>query len=409
MGKVCDVAIIGAGPYGLSVAAHLAHSGLSFRIFGKAMDTWRHHVPKDMLLKSEGMASSLSSPLAGSRLEDYCANHGLPYSDHALPVQLNHFNDYATWFQKTFVPSLDERMVVNLTRDDDLFTLTLQDGERLQARRVVVAAGITWFANMPKELKGLPAWAASHSYQHYDVSALKGKEVTVLGAGASAIDLAATLDDAGAFVRILARRDVIPYHSSPSDTDDAWYNQIRKPQTGIGPGWRSFMCVNAPLLFHKLPAAMRLRAVRTHLGPAPGWFMRERIEGKVKSVLNHDFTRIEAKDGHVVIDAKDRTTGETSVITCDHVIAATGYRVNLERLPFLQPSLRASVDQLENTPILSDQFETSVDGLYFTGTAAANSFGPLLRFMVGAEFAAPRLAAELKRSFARNGVKRAVA
>jgi len=135
--------------------------------------------------------------------------------------------------------------------------------------------------------------------------------------------------------------------------------------------------------------------------------MRERIEGKVKSVLNHDFTRIEAKDGHVFIDAKDRTTGNTSVITCDHVIAATGYRVNLARLPFLQPSLRAAIDQIENTPILSDQFETSVDGLYFSGTAAANSFGPLLRFMVGSEFAAPRLAAELKRSLGRNRVKRA--
>lgn len=56
------VAIIGAGPYGLSIAAHLRAYGIPFRIFGAPLDSWRRHMPVGMMLKSDGFASSLSAP-----------------------------------------------------------------------------------------------------------------------------------------------------------------------------------------------------------------------------------------------------------------------------------------------------------------------------------------------------------
>ena len=71
-------------------------------------------------------------------------------------------------------------------------------------------------------------------------------------------------------------------------------------------------------------------------------------------------------------------------------VAATGYKADLARLPFLDGELRDAIEQVEGTPVLNDNFETSLPGLYFLGLSAANSFGPLLRFMVGAEFAAGR-------------------
>ena len=404
-----DVAIIGAGPYGLSLAAHLRQSGLSYRIFGKPLDTWRHHMPRGMHLKSEGFASNLSAPDSTSSLMAYCAARGLDYADRRVPVPLETFNAYADWFRLRHVPMLEQQNVAALDRDGDRYTLTLEDGETLTARHVVLAVGITWFADMPASLAHLPGHLASHSYAHHDVSAFKGRDVTVLGAGASAIDLAAALAEEGANVQILARAPKISFHSTPGPDEDTFLRKLHRPPTGIGPGWRSFFCVNTPLLFHRLPESLRLRATKNHLGPAPGWFMRERIEGIVPTMLGHDIVYAKAQSDQVELGVVDRS-GTQRVIAADHVIAATGYRPDLAKLPFLAPVLRATIAQVQNTPVLSDNFETSAKGLYVTGPAAANAFGPLMRFMYGAEFAAPRLAQHLARRLgAQSRHERAVA
>jgi thioredoxin reductase len=396
MSQLVDVAIIGAGPYGLSLAAQLRATGLSFRIFGKPLDTWRHHMPKGMFLKSEGFASNLSAPDDQSTLMAYCAARGLDYADRRLPVSLDTFNAYADWFRLRHVPMLEQLNVTALDRKGDKYILMLEDGEELFARHVVLAVGITWFQNMPESLAHLPAHLASHAYAHHDVTGFKGRDVTVLGAGASAIDLAAALAEEGANVQILARAPSIRFHTAPDPSEDSFLHKLQSPPTGIGPGWRSFFCVNTPLLFHRLPESLRLRATKRHLGPAPGWFMRERIEGIVQTMLGHEIVSAKAYGDQVTLDVVD-ATGTQKLVVADHVIAATGYKPDLTKLPFLAPMLRASIAQVQNTAILSDNFETSSRGLYMTGPAAANSFGPLMRFMYGAEFAAPRLAQHLKR------------
>ena len=268
------------------------------------------------------------------------------------------------------------------------------------------AVGITWFAHMAATLRDLPDWAASHSYAHRDVSQFKSREVIVLGAGASAIDLAALLKDCGADVRVMARAERIRFHIATDSTDTSFLRQVQQPTTSIGPGWRSFFCANTPLLFHRMPERLRLRATRNHLGPAPGWFMRERVEGRIPMLLGRDILHAQTEGDRVALRVTDRDGAQTT-LTCDHIIAATGYRPELHKLPFLAPELLRSIAQLENTAILSDQFETSVPGLYFTGPAAANSFGPLMRFMAGAEFAAPRLAAHLARKLGAARTRRA--
>jgi hypothetical protein len=391
----CDVAIVGAGPYGLSLAAHLRALGVSFRIFGRPLDTWRNHMPRTMLLKSEGVASSLSAPEPGGALKNHCAARGLAYQDHGLPVSLDTFNSYAGEFLARFVPDLEDTLVTAVERGADDFTLTLQTGERLTAKSVVLAVGITPFAHTPEILSALPASLLSHSFDHRDAAQFRDREVIVVGSGASAIDTAALLDDCGASVRILSRAPAIRFHSPPDADDNSLLKQIQKPATGIGPGWRSFFCVNMPLVFHRLPEAIRLKATRTHLGPAPGWFMRERIEGRIPTLLGKTLRHVEARGGRAELVIGD--VGGMQSLSCDHVVAATGYRPNVDRLSYLASELRAKIATVEKTPILSDNFESSVRGLYFTGPSAANSFGPLMRFMVGAEFAAPRLASHLQR------------
>ncbi len=88
MTEIVDVAIIGAGPYGLSIAAHLAGRGVDFRIFGSPMHTWRTSMPEGMVLKSEGNASDLYDPDGEMTLARYCADRGLPYKDLGFPIPL---------------------------------------------------------------------------------------------------------------------------------------------------------------------------------------------------------------------------------------------------------------------------------------------------------------------------------
>jgi thioredoxin reductase len=392
----CDVAIIGAGPYGLSLAAQLAARGVSFRVFGKPLDTWRDHMPKDMLLKSEGFASSLSHPSKDSTLKAYCAARAIPYSDRALPVSLDLFLEYSQWFRTTYVPTLEEQSVTALEQTDAGFALTLEDGRRVETRRVVLAVGITWFSDIPETLRELDKSAVSHSYDHRDVSCFKGKDVVVLGAGASAIDLAALLHDSGAAVKIVARDRAIRYHTPPGPNDDKWWHLLRSPASTIGPGWRSYAAVKLPFLFRFLPENLRLRVVKRHLGPAPGWFMHDRIEGHVSQLLGHTLDAARMMGHRVLLRLSDKR-GEAKTIECDHVVAATGYKPDLSRVPFMTADILSRVATTGVAPKLSGQFETSLPGLYVIGPAAANSFGPLMRFMTGAEYVAPLVAKHLAR------------
>jgi thioredoxin reductase len=393
--QFCQTAIVGAGPYGLSLAAHLAAAGADFRIFGKAMDTWRHHMPKGMSLKSDGFATNISAPDSHSTLKTWSRLHGVAYDDRLVPVTLSNFNGYSTWFQKRHVPMLEEEMVMGLTQGPRGFVLTLSNGEVLEAARVVLAVGITWFKNLPEILEGLPAALVSHSYDHSDMAALKGQDVLVLGAGSSAVDTAVLAAEAGAHVTLAGRRAAIDYHSSPDPDAQSWLQSIANPSTGIGPGWRSLFCAKAPQLFRHLPENLRLEATRRHLGPATGWFMRGRLPEEMTR-LGLSFEGAAVQGSKVSVSARGRD-GKAITLKADKVIAATGFRPDLRRLTFLDEALRGRIAHVAHTPRLSAQFETTVPGLFVTGPMAANAFGPLMRFMVGAEYAAPRLAQHLAR------------
>lgn len=392
-----DVAVVGAGPYGLSVAAHLAAQSARFTVFGPALETWRNHMPRGMLLKSDGFASNLSAPATGASLGDYCARQGLPYHPLAIPVPLEAFVDYGLDFQRRFVPDLDPRTVVGLDRTDRGYRLTLDDGATSVARRVVIAVGITHFAHMPPVLVGVPAELASHSSVHADVSRFKGREVAVIGAGASAVDLAIHLAEAGAVVRLIVRRDQVRFGSEPGEGPRSRWSRLRHPTSGLGPGLRSRLYSDAPDLVRLLPATLRQEIVRRHLGPASPWRLRRRFETQVDLMAGREVVHAERRGDKVRLRLVARGGEETS-LDADHVIAATGYRPDLRRLSFMAQPLRQRLRTAANAPVLNQNFESSEPGLYFVGVAAANSFGPLMRFMYGVDFTARRVSRHLVRA-----------
>jgi len=396
-----EVAIIGAGPYGLSIASYLKEYGVAFRIFGKPMHTWLNQMPQGMQLKSEGFASSLYDPKSAFTLSRYCHEKNLPYADVGLPVRLETFTSYGLEFQRQLVPELENKTVVSVERSSTGFQIGLDSGESLVARRVVAAVGLTHFHHTPAVLSSLPEELVTHSSRHSVLNDFKGKDVAVVGAGASAVDLAALLHRAGCAVHLVARKPVVRFHDPPQ-LPQPLLERFRYPTTGIGPGWKLVFCTKAPHLFRRMPERYRLDAVRRILGPAPGWFVKEQVVGKVPFILGVTITEAKRQDGRVALQLADRS-GETRKLIVDHVIAATGYKVDLRRLAFLNPNILAGIRSVEQTPILSSEFESSVPGLYFVGTSAANTFGPLLRFAYGAGFTAGRLARHLASSKSSNG------
>ena len=393
-GQVIDIAIVGAGPYGLSIAAHLNAADIPFRIFGSPMSMWSTRMPRGMRLKSEGFASSLSDPESRFTLRDYCRQEGIAYSDVGDPVRLETFVAYGLAFQKRFVPNLEDRVVTSLRREGAGFELLLQDGEKVFARRVIIAVGITYFANVPPVLAALSPALVSHSSAHGDLAGFRGRRIAVVGGGASALDLAGLLHAAGASVDLIARIPAIRFQDPPRPR--SWTERLRYPRTGIGSGLEMLFYAHLPHWFQHLPERIRLDRVRKILGPAPGWFSRNDVEGKVSFHLGMEIAGARAKEGRVLLELTDRN-GQQKRVEADHVIAATGYSVDLHRITLLDPNLRAHIRKTGGAPALSASFQSSVPGLYFVGASAANSFGPLMRFAFGARFTARRLATHLAR------------
>jgi len=395
-----ETAIVGAGPYGLSVAAYFRRSGIPFRIFGRPMDSWLKHMPKGMMLKSDGFASNIYDPENAFTLGQFCAEQGIEYADTGVPVRLETFAAYGLAFRDRVVPELEDKLVVSVDRLPGGFLLRLEDGETVQARTIVLAVGITHFEYVPENLAHLPAEFLSHSARHHEVEPFRGRNVVVIGGGASALDLAGLLHESGAHVQLVSRREELKFHSQPTGKPRTRWQQIRHPQSGLGPGMRSRFFANAPAAFHHLPERLRLEVVRRSLGPSGGWFVRDKVIGKVPLQLGCAPLGAEVRNGsvHLRVRAADGTERE---IPTEHIIAATGYRVDLGRLKFLDAGIRSEVKTVGGSPVLSSSFESSVPGLYFVGVAAANSFGPVMRFAFGAGFAASTLTKTMVRSASR--------
>jgi hypothetical protein len=385
-----DVAVIGAGPYGLAIAAHLRSVGVDFRIFGTPMYRWRTHMPEGMCLKSEGCASNLFAPAGGYTLKHYCAQEGLSYAQYGAPVSLEVFTQYALSFQQRFVPTVENVLVTALDKASAAFELRLASGEALRAKKVIVATGMSHTAHIPTALTQLPRELLSHSGSHHDLSGFKGQDVTVIGGGQSALETAALLHEAGAAVRLLVRRPSILWNSAPTPSCRSLYERLRHPMSNLGPGLGPWLYSNAPMWFCYLPRQIRIGRVEKALGPAGAWWLRDRVVGRLTIMLGHAVQGADTCGERVLLHLQGPDGGLRQQTT-DHVIAATGYRFALGSLPFLGEGLVAQLRCVQHTPVLSPNFESSVPGLYFTGLSSANQFGPAMRFLHGADYTARRV------------------
>ncbi|UKY51018.1 FAD-dependent oxidoreductase [Streptomyces inhibens] len=395
------VAVIGAGPYGLSTAAHLRARGLPVRVFGRPMVSWQAQMPAGMLLKSTPAASHIDTPRAGHTLGDFCAATGeRRYESDWDIIPVETFVRYGQWVQQQLVPDLEQVRVVSVDRRADGFELKLDSGEQFGARAVVVATGLSGLAHLPPELAAaVPdgpsvTGPVSHSSQHHDLSALAGRDIVVIGAGQSALESAVLLAEAGAAsVRVVARGPAAVGFGAPPDRQPRL-----RPPSPFGNAWSLYALSHHAGAFRHLPVPARRYLVRRVLGPLGAWWLRDRFAGRVQVTQGRRIVRAKVRDGRPVLALRG-ADGQGGELAADHVLAATGYRMDLAALDFLGQGLRTELVARAGGPLLDAGFGSSVPGLYFTGLTAAASFGPVMRFVCGTEFASPRLARAVARAY----------
>jgi thioredoxin reductase len=401
MTDAVDVAIVGAGPYGLSVAAHLRAAGVRYRQFGLPMQLWQAAMPSGMFLKSQGFASNLSSPDGSHTLEAFCAETGRPYASYGLPVPLDTFVAYGLWFQRQLVPDLEQTLVTEVVPKDGHYEIGLAASGRAQATHVVVAAGVEHFARLPEQLADLPSSLCTHSSAHTDLAVFRGRRVIVLGAGQSALESAALLHENGADVQLVARTTKLAWNGPPLPPDRPLIRRLREPEAGLGSGWSTWFYSRHPELFRHLPESTRVYRARAALGPAGASWLPCRVEGEFPVLLGRALKWAKADGGGVRLGFAG-PGGADGELAADHVIAATGYRADLSRLTFLSDQLRPVLRTVAGTAAVDRHYQSSVPGLYFVGPAVAPVFGPVMRFVYGADHAARTTARHLAATVGRS-------
>jgi cation diffusion facilitator CzcD-associated flavoprotein CzcO len=389
---VKDVVVIGAGPYGLSVTAHLLHAGAQPYVLGKPMSFWKDNMPGGMLLRSRVEASDISAPQKNISIDAFqkATRRKLP-----LLVPIEDFIAYGEWVQKQVAPDLDQRKVVRVSQDGSEFLLTLEDGETIRARSVVLALGIGPFAYRPEPFANVPREFAPHSSELNDFSKFRGKRVAVFGKGQSAMEYAALLHDCGANVFIVTRAPKLVYRPlawrkhmfrvfTPGPLRRIGYKIL--PPTDLGDISTARKMAN-PELFRQQPPEVQEKLLKDCAKPIGSYWLEPRLESvRVKAQANITAARV--ADGHLQMEFADGSTEQA-----DAALLATGYKIDISRYQILDRELVAKIRTDHGYPVLDTQLQTSVSGLFMAGVVGEKTLGPTLRFVTGTSNAGPRLAA----------------
>jgi FAD-dependent urate hydroxylase len=382
-----DVTIIGAGPYGLAAAAHLREHGLDVHVLGREMEFWAHQMPVGMLLRSSWEASSISDPHGRLSLDAYEDELGAKLS---RPVPLDDFVRYGRWFQERAVPDLDRRLVRRVERERAGFRVELEDGDALATRRVIVATGLDRFAHRPAHLAHLDAPMARHASALGALDDYRGRSTVVVGAGQSAIELAALLHEADAVVEVIARGPRVRWlrRSGWLHGRSGPVRRLLYPPTDVGPIGLSWL-VAMPDAFRRVPHRLGDRIAYRCIRPAAAGWLVPRV-APVTVTLGRTVTSGVTRGSTLSLSLDDGSRREV-----DRLVLATGYRVRLDRHGLLHERLLADVRTRDGAPLVGRGFESSVPGLHFVGAFSAASFGPVMKFVAGTPFTGRALAAHL--------------
>jgi thioredoxin reductase len=363
-----DLLIIGAGPFGLAVAAQAAHDRVEHVIVGKPMEFWRAHMPKGMFLRSA--CDWHLDPLGVHTIDAFLNTQGKTAKD-VEPLSLDFYLSYVEWFQQQKninpLPVYVEQIDCSPAETNHRFIATTPDGV-INANRVVLAPGFKHFAHTPAELiERLPKDRYQHTSTFVDFRDAKNKRYLIIGGRQSAFEWAALLLEAGAVAIHLAHRHVTPAFDV---ADWSWVN-VLVDNMAEDPSWfRRLSQAEKDEVNHRLWAEGRLK-----------------LEPWLAPRLKDD--RVSVWPQTQLVSCQETSSGELEAllsngetIRIDQVVLATGYKVDIARLPILANTLRTTLETRNGFPVLDDHFETSIPGLFITSMPATQDFGPFFGFTV---------------------------
>jgi FAD-dependent urate hydroxylase len=378
-----DVAVVGAGPFGLSVAAHLPQRKV--RVFGEPMQTWRTRMPPDMLLRSDWEETSLSAPADRGAIDVWARATGEPRRE---PIPLQTFLRYADWFRETFVRESDPAEVINVERGGGRLRVTTATGDEVDAARIVIAVGVTPFPYAPPPFDVVMGDRITFAIESQDYSAYRGGRIVVVGGGQGGLESAALALRAGADVELVVRSklrwftDREPYR--PRGPLRRRLYRLAYPVVGYGPPVLNRLALH-PDAFAALPSPVRRRVAKRILRAGGSPWVRSVVEGRIAVTEGVAATGVRRSG-----DGVDLQLSDGSSRRADAVIVSAGFRFALERLTFLSPSVRAAIAVQDGWPQLDRCFRTTDPDVLFIGFAAERRFGPIARFVSGSRFTAHR-------------------
>jgi FAD-dependent urate hydroxylase len=346
------------------------------------MEFWQRNMPAGMFLRSSWEASQIADPRRKLTLEAFMAARATHVPD---PIPLARFVEYGRWFQQQTVAQLDRRKIKQVGLTTDGFAVESEDGECFRCRSVVVAAGIAPFAWRPEELSAIPASFASHSSQHAGFHQFRGQRVLVVGGGQSALESGALLGEAGAEVEIIVRQPRVRWlRWRARITRSGLFGMLIYSPRDVGPPGLS-QVVARPDLLRFFPRTWRDWIDKRSVRPAGAAWLMDRL----KNASIRTRSRISSaapNNGRLRVGFADGTEE-----TVDHLLLATGYRIDVAKYAFLSPEILSRLEVFNGYPRLRAGLESSIPGLYFLGSPAAWSFGPVARFVSGAHYCVPAL------------------
>jgi Pyridine nucleotide-disulphide oxidoreductase len=388
MAERIDVAVVGAGPFGLSIAAHLQDRRV--RVFGEAMETWRRRMPRGMLLRSAWEETSLSAP-GGGTLDDWTRLESQPRTE---PIPLEMFLRYSAWFADRFVPDRDAANVASVERNGRGFRLVTEGGAEVDASVLVIAVGVMPFAYVPPPLKQLFGDSVSLATVVEDeLARLAGRRVLVVGGGQAGLEASGLAAQAGASVELVTRSQVRwfadrePHY--PRGAIRRRLYRLAYPVVGYGPPPLNRLVI-MPDLFAALPTQARLKLTARVLRSGGSPWLRTLVDRSVRVTEHSTVESVERGGEALLVRLSDGSQRDV-----DQVLVACGYRFELDNLRFLGPEVRGAIETRDGWPVLDRYFRSTDRDVYFVGFAAERRFGPLSRFVLGADFTARRVKAGL--------------
>ena len=371
--------VVGAGPYGLSIAARAKDAGIDALVMGEPMEFWRMNMPERMLLRS-GLDWHLDASGVLS-LRAYLAERGLDPA-HVTPLPVGLFIEYAAWFRTAAGLSIWCEFVQDITPAGERFDVRLKDGERIIADAVVATTGVARFGSLPDWVdRSLPRDRYSHTCELVRFDWLRGARCLIVGGRQSAFEWAALLNEAGvAAVHITYRHDTPAFVES----DWAFVDEYIDRTINVAGWYRHLPAAEREAVSQRFWAEGRLK-LEPWLTPrlsAPTIQRWPQTEVTACCVLPSGEIQVNLSNGERII--------------VDHVLLGTGYAADASKVSYLR-GVFENVEIADGSPVLDEYFQSSVPGLFFAGFLAIRDFGPFFGFVRGCPAAATLIVRALTR------------